>query len=481
MLRNGTVGSKEELQDINKRIVALGDKLGKKVVATCDVHFMDPEDEIYRRILMAGQGFSDADEQAPLYLRTTEEMLKEFDYLGREKAYEVVVTNTNIISDMCEEISPISPEKCPPVLENAEQDIQDICTSKAKELYGEELPQIVQDRLKRELDSIIKNGFSTLYIIAQKLVWKSNEDGYLVGSRGSVGSSFVANMLGITEVNSLPPHYRCPNCKYSDFTDYGIKNGVDLPDKDCPKCGAKLFKDGMDIPFETFLGFKGDKEPDIDLNFSGEYQSKIHKYAEVIFGQGKTFKAGTVGTIADKTAFGYVKNYFEERNIPVTNAEISRIVTGCTGVKRTTGQHPGGIIVVPHGREIYEFTPVQHPADDPNSDIITTHFDYHSIDKNLLKLDMLGHDDPTVIRMLQDLTGVDPQTIPLDDKKTMSLFTSTKALGVEPEQIHSKTGSFGIPEFGTKFVRGMLEDTRPTTFEELIRISRIITWYRCVA
>ena len=471
MIRNGTVSSKQELIDINKRIVELGDKLGKKVVATCDVHFMDPEDEIYRRILMAGQGFSDADEQAPLYLRTTEEMIKEFEYLGREKAYEVVVTNTNAISDMCEEISPISSEKCPPVLENAERDIQDICTNKAKELYGEELPEVVKARLKRELDSIIKNGFSTLYIIAQKLVWKSNEDGYLVGSRGSVGSSFVANMLGITEVNSLPPHYRCPKCKYSDFTDYGIKNGVDLPDKNCPECGAPLFKDGMDIPFETFLGFNGDKEPDIDLNFSGEYQSKIHKYAEVIFGEGKTFKAGTVGTIADKTAFGYVKNYYEERNIPVTSAEISRIVTGCTGVKRTTGQHPGGIIVVPYEREICEFTPVQHPADDPNSDIITTHFDYHSIDKNLLKLDMLGHDDPTVIRMLQDLTGVNPQTIPLDDKKTMSLFTSTRALGIDPEQIHSNTGSFGIPEFGTKFVRGMLEDTKPTTFEELIRIS----------
>ena len=481
MVKNGTVADVEELKNINRKIVELGDKLGKKVVATCDVHFMDPEDEIYRRILMAGQGFQDADEQAPLYLRTTEEMLKEFEYLGNEKAYEVVVTNTNLIADMCEEISPISPEKCPPVLENAEQEIQDICIGRAKELYGNELPEIVESRLKKELDSIIKNGFSTLYIIAQRLVKKSNEDGYLVGSRGSVGSSFVANMLGITEVNSLPPHYRCPNCKYSDFTDYGIKNGVDLPDKNCPKCGSKLFKDGMDIPFETFLGFNGDKEPDIDLNFSGEYQGKIHRYAEVIFGKGKTFKAGTVGTIAEKTAFGFVKNYYEDRNIPITNAEISRLVQGCTGIKRTTGQHPGGIIVVPHGREIYEFTPVQHPADDPNSDIITTHFDYHSIDKNLLKLDMLGHDDPTVIRMLQDLTGVDPKTIPLDDKKTMSLFTSTEALGLKQEQINSRTGSFGIPEFGTKFVRGMLEETNPTTFEELIRISRIITWRECMA
>ncbi len=471
MLRDGTVSSMKDLEDINKKIVDLGDELGKLTVATCDVHFMDPQDEIYRRILMAGQGFSDADHQAPLYLRTTEEMLNEFLYLGNERAYEVVVTNTNKISDMCEVVCPISKEKCPPVIEGAEQEIEETCTNRAKELYGDPLPEIVQARLKRELDSIIKNGFSTLYIIAQRLVKKSNEDGYLVGSRGSVGSSFVANMLSITEVNSLPPHYRCPKCKYSDFTDYGIPNGVDLPDKDCPKCGAKLCKDGMDIPFETFLGFNGDKEPDIDLNFSGEYQGKIHRYAEVIFGKGKTFKAGTVGTIADKTAFGYVKNYFEERNIPVTNAEISRLVQGCVGVKRTTGQHPGGIIVVPHGREIYEFCPVQHPADDPNSDIITTHFDYHSIDKNLLKLDMLGHDDPTVIRMLQDLTGIDPKTIPLDDKETMSLFTSTKALGVTQEQINSPVGNYGIPEYGTKFARGMLLDTKPTTFEELIRIS----------
>ena len=471
MLRDGTFESKQDLENVNKKIIDLGDKLGKLVVATCDVHFMDPQDEIYRRILMAGQGFSDCDNQAPLYLRTTEEMLKEFYYLSESKAREIVIENTNKIADMCEEISPISKDKCPPHIDGAEEEIKTICNQKAKELYGDPLPEIVSDRLKRELDSIIKNGFSTLYLSAQKLVKKSNDDGYLVGSRGSVGSSFVANMLSITEVNSLPPHYRCPNCKYSDFTDYGIGNGVDLPDKNCPKCGEKLFKDGMDIPFETFLGFKGDKEPDIDLNFSGEYQAKIHKYTEKLFGEGKTFKAGTVGTMAEKTAFGYVKKYYEERNKPVTNAEISRIVQGLLGVKRTTGQHPGGIIVVPHERDIYEFCPVQHPADDPNSDIITTHFDYHSIDKNLLKLDMLGHDDPTMIRMLQDLTGIDPKTIPLDDKKVMSLFTSTKALGIEPHQINSEVGSFGVPEFGTKFVRGMLMDTKPTTFEELIRIS----------
>ena len=471
LIRNGTMENRDGLMEINRKIVALGEKLGKPVVATCDVHFMDPEDEIYRRILMAGQKFDDADMQAPLYLRTTEEMLDEFAYLGREKAYEVVVTNTNKIADICEPISPISKEKCPPHIEGCEKTIEDIAMNRAKELYGDPLPEIVETRLKKELDSIIRNGFSVMYIIAQKLVWKSNEDGYLVGSRGSVGSSLAAYMTGITEVNALKPHYRCPKCKYSDFSDHGVKNGFDLPDANCPKCGTKLVKDGVDIPFETFLGFNGDKEPDIDLNFSGEYQTKAHKYAEVILGKGTTFKAGTIGTIAEKTAYGYVKNYFEERNIHTSSAEIERLAKGCTGVKRTTGQHPGGVIVVPQGREIYEFCPVQHPADDPNSDIITTHFDYHSIDKNLLKFDMLGHDDPTVIRMLQDITNVDPKSIPLDDKATMSIFSSTEALGVRPEQIDSKVGTFGVPEFGTRFVREMLVETLPKTFEELIRIS----------
>jgi len=471
LVRTEQVPDKDYLKEINRKIVTLGEKLNKPVVATGDVHFLDPEDEIYRRILEAGQGFKDADNQAPLYLKTTEEMLEEFSYLGATKAYEVVVTNTHRIADMCQPISPISEEKCPPHIEGCEQTIKDITYEKAHALYGEPLPEIVQQRLDRELDSIIKNGFSVMYIIAQKLVWKSNEDGYLVGSRGSVGSSVVAYMTGITEVNALQAHYRCPSCHYSDFSDYGVKIGFDLPDKVCSVCGEKLAKDGIDIPFETFLGFNGDKEPDIDLNFSGEYQAKAHKYTEVIFGKGTTFKAGTIGTIAEKTAFGYVKKYYEEKNRTVNKAETLRVSKGCTGIKRTSGQHPGGIIVVPKGREIFEFCPVQHPADDSNSEIITTHFDYHSIDSNLLKLDILGHDDPTVIRMLQDITGVDPLTIPMDDQETMSIFSSTEALEVTPEQINSKVGTFGIPEFGTKFVRGMLLDTKPKAFADLICIS----------
>lgn len=461
----------EDLININKKIIDIGDKLGKLTVGTCDVHFLNKEDEIYRRILQAGQGFDDADMQAPLYFRTTKEMLEEFPYLTPERAYEIVVTNTNKVADMCDRISPISDEKCPPHIDGCEEEIRNIAYEKAHSLYGDPLPQIVQERLDKELNSIISNGYSVMYIIAQRLVWDSNDHGYIVGSRGSVGSSLAAYMTGITEVNSLKAHYRCPNCKYSDFSDHGCQNGFDLPDKDCPKCGHKLDKDGMNIPFETFLGFNGDKEPDIDLNFSGEYQAEAHKYTEVIFGRGTTYKAGTIGTIADKTAYGFVKNYFAERNIQQREAEINRISVGCTGIKRTTGQHPGGIVVVPKGREIFEFCPVQHPADDPYSTIKTTHFDYHSIDKNLLKLDILGHDDPTVIRMLYDITGKDPTKVPLDDPETMSIFSSTKALGVTPEQINSEVGSYGIPEFGTKFVRGMLVDTKPTTFDELIRIS----------
>ena len=471
------IASNDDLIDINKRIVKLGEEFGKLVVATCDVHFLNPDDEIYRRIIMAGKGFKDADEQAPLYLRTTEEMLKEFEYLGSKKAEEVVITNTNKIADMCERISPVRPDKCPPVIENSDGMLREICYNKANRMYGDPLPPIVKERLDRELNSIISNGYAVMYIIAQKLVWKSNEDGYLVGSRGSVGSSFVATMSGITEVNPLHAHYLCTHCKYSDFDSpevqaFSGRGGCDMPDKLCPKCGRPLSKEGFDIPFETFLGFKGNKEPDIDLNFSGEYQSKAHKYTEVIFGEGQTFKAGTIGTLADKTAFGYIKNYYEERGVRKRNCEIDRIVQGCVGVRRTTGQHPGGIVVLPMGEEINTFTPVQHPANDMTVDITTTHFDYHSIDHNLLKLDILGHDDPTMIRMLQDLTGVDPTKIPLDDKAVMSLFQNTSALGIEPEDIDGcPLGALGIPEFGTDFAMGMLLDTKPKEFSDLIRIA----------
>ena len=471
------VESMEDLREINRKIVKLGEEFGKPVVATCDVHFLDPEDEVYRRIIMAGKGFGDADEQAPLYLRTTEEMLSEFAYLGSEKAEEIVITNPNKIADMCEKISPVRPDKCPPVIPDSDKTLREICYNRAHEIYGEDLPEVVVERLERELHSIISNGFAVMYIIAQKLVWKSNEDGYLVGSRGSVGSSFVATMAGITEVNPLRPHYYCPKCHYSDFDSdyvkpYAGRAGCDMPDRNCPVCGEKLKKDGFDIPFETFLGFKGNKEPDIDLNFSGDYQGNAHRYTEVIFGKGQTYRAGTIGTLADKTAFGYVKNYYEERGERKRTCEINRIVQGCVGVRRTTGQHPGGIIVLPLGEEIDSFTPVQHPANDMTTDIITTHFDYHSIDHNLLKLDILGHDDPTMIRMLEDLTGVDAQTIPLDNQEVMSLFRSTEALGITPEQLGGcPLGSLGIPEFGTDFVIQMLVDTKPQSFSDLVRIS----------
>ena len=479
MLRSDKIdiNSEEELKDINRKIVALGEQFNKPVVATCDVHFLDPEDEVYRRIIMTGKGFSDADDQAPLYLRTTEEMLKEFEYLGSAKAEEVVVTNTNKIADMIEKISPVRPDKCPPVIPDSDTTLRNICYDKAHEIYGKELPEVVVERLERELNSIITNGFAVMYIIAQKLVWKSNADGYLVGSRGSVGSSFVATMAGITEVNPLSPHYYCKECHYSDFESdevraYSGGAGCDMKDKKCPVCGEPLMKEGFDIPFETFLGFKGNKEPDIDLNFSGDYQSKAHKYTEVIFGDGQTFRAGTIGTLADKTAFGYVKNYYEERGSSKRKCEITRIVDGCVGVRRTTGQHPGGIIVLPHGQEIYSFTPVQRPANDMTTDTVTTHFDYHSIDHNLLKLDILGHDDPTMIRMLEDLTGLDAQTIPLDNQEVMSLFRSTDILGISPEDIDGcPLGALGIPEFGTDFVIQMLIDTKPQTFSDLIRIS----------
>lgn len=480
MLRDekSTVKTRDDLIEINKRIVDLGAQFGKLVCATCDVHFLDPQDEVYRRIIMAGQGFKDSDDQAPLYLRTTEEMLEEFAYLGPDKAYEVVVTNTRKISQMCEKIAPVRPDKCPPVIPDSDKTLTKICYDRAHEMYGDDLPQIVVDRLERELHSIITNGFAVMYIIAQKLVWKSNEDGYLVGSRGSVGSSFVATMSGITEVNPLSPHYHCPKCRYYDFDSEEVKSfsgmaGCDMPDKACPVCGTPLEKDGFDIPFETFLGFKGDKEPDIDLNFSGEYQSKAHDYTEVIFGKGQTFRAGTIGTLADKTAFGYVKKYYEERGTRKRNCEINRIVQGCVGVRRTTGQHPGGIIVLPLGEEIYSFTPVQHPANDMTTSTITTHFDYHSIDHNLLKLDILGHDDPTMIRMLQDLTGLDPvKDIPLDSPEVMSLFQSTEALGITPDDIGGcPLGALGVPEFGTDFAMQMLLDTKPKYFSDLVRIA----------
>ena len=472
MVRKQIVSDEEGLRDINRKVCQIGDRLGKTVVATCDVHFMNAEDSIYRRILMAGKGFEDADHQPPLYFRTTEEMLTEFSYLGAEKAYEVVVKNTRLISDMIESFKPIPDELYSPKIPGAEEQIRSMSYETAIALYGDPLPPLVAERLEYELNSIINNGFAVLYLIAHKLVKKSLDDGYLVGSRGSVGSSFVATMTSITEVNPLPPHWRCPACKGSEFiTNGSYGGGFDLPDKDCPNCGTSYIKDGHDIPFAVFMGFHGDKVPDIDLNFSGDYQPVAHKYTEELFGKDNVFRAGTISTIADKTAYGFVKNYFAERNIPIRNAYINKLLAGCTGVKRTTGQHPGGIMVVPRDMDVHYFTPIQYPADDKNSTTITTHFDYHSISSRLVKLDILGHDDPTVIRMLQDITGLSPHEIPFDDPETMSLFSSTDAIGLSPEELNSTVGTFGIPEFGTKFVRQMLEDTKPETFSELVRIS----------
>ena len=484
------VESEEDIRELNRQIVELGEKFRKPVVATCDVHFLDPDDEVYRRIIMAGKGFDDADEQAPLFLRTTEEMLEEFSYLGAAKAKEIVIDNPVRIAGMVEKISPVNPNKCPPVIENSDQELRDICYRRAHEMYGEKLPRQVSERLEKELNSIISNGYAVMYIIAQRLVWKSNADGYLVGSRGSVGSSFAATMAGITEVNPLSPHYYCRKCHYSDFDSEEVKSfsggcGYDMPDRNCPVCGEPLVKEGFDIPFETFLGFKGDKEPDIDLNFSGDYQAKAHKYTEVLFGEGHTFKAGTIGTLADKTAFGFVKNYYEDHGLRKRKCEIERIAGECTGIRRSTGQHPGGIVVLPHGHDINEFTPVQHPANDMECGIITTHFDYHSIDHNLLKLDILGHDDPTMIRTLEDYITSDAMEneyseehpfvatdIPLDDKGVIELFHGTEVLGIKPEDIDGcKLGCLGIPEFGTDFVIQMVEDTKPQTLSDLIRIS----------
>ncbi|WP_379967305.1 PolC-type DNA polymerase III [Ectobacillus sp. sgz5001026] len=464
-----------QLHTILSNLVTLGKKLNKPVVATGNVHYLNPEDAIYRKILVNSQGGANPLNRHKLpavHFRSTNEMLDEFSFLGEDLAKEVVVTNTHTVADMIGEVKPVKDELYTPRIEGAEEETRQMSYERARSIYGEELPEIVEARLEKELKSIIGHGFAVIYLIAHKLVKKSLDDGYLVGSRGSVGSSLVATMMEITEVNALPPHYVCPNCKNSEFFhDGSVGSGFDLPDKDCPKCGTTYKKDGHDIPFETFLGFKGDKVPDIDLNFSGEYQPRAHNYTKVLFGEDYVYRAGTIGTVADKTAFGYVKGYAADNNIQMRTAEVERLAMGCTGVKRTTGQHPGGIIVVPDYMDIFDFTPIQFPADDVDAEWRTTHFDFHSIHDNVLKLDILGHDDPTVIRMLQDLSGIDPKTIPTDDPEVMKIFSTTESIGVTPEQINCKTGTLGIPEFGTKFVRQMLEETKPTTFSELVQIS----------
>ena len=471
LLRNGDARSEEDLREFNRTIVRLGEELGKPVCATGDVHFQEPEDEIYRRILLASKKFADANEPLPIYFKTTDEMLKEFAYLGEKKAYEVVVSNTRLIADQAERFELLPSELFPPRLENSEQELNDLVWEKVRRLYGDNPPKLITDRLKVELGGIL-GKYDVVYMSAQKLVQRSLENGYLVGSRGSVGSSLAAYMAGITEVNSLPPHYRCPKCKGSEFvTDGSYGCGADMPDKLCPVCGVPYVKDGFDIPFETFLGYGGGKVPDIDLNFSGEYQARAHRHAIEMFGEKQVFRAGTIGTLADKTAFGFVLKYLEENGLEACNAEKKRLALGCVGVRRTTGQHPGGLVVVPDDKDIEDFCPVQRPADAENSDIITTHFEYHCMEANILKLDMLGHDDPTMVRMMQDLTGQDPQQIPLDDPDTMSIFTSSKILGYEHDEILGDTGAVAIPEFNTKFTRQMLMDTKPKDFNTLVRLS----------
>ena len=473
LVREGLVSDDEGLRDINRKILRIGDELGKKTVATCDAHFMNPEDKIYREILMTGKGFKDAQHQPDLYFRTTDEMLEEFSYLGEERAREVVITNPNAINDEIDYVRPIPKETLYfPRIAGSSEALKKMCYEKAHKIYGNPLPQIVEDRLTEEFTSILGHGFGVLYYIAHKLVKHSNDDGYLVGSRGSVGSSFVATMSDITEVNPLPPHYVCPECQYSEFFTHGeYGGGFDLPDKKCPHCGAELQKNGHNIPFAIFLGFDGDKVPDIDLNFSGEYHPKAHKYTEELFGKDNVFRAGTIGVVKDKTAYGYVMKWADAKGIKVNDAFVNSLVNGCMGVKNTTGQHPGGVMVIPRDMDVHHFTPVQYPANKKDTGIITTHFDYHSIEGRLVKLDILGHDDPTVIRMLEDMTGVDAKSIPFDDPATMSLFSSTKALGLTPEELGSPVGSLGIPEFGTPFVRQMLVDTKPKNFSELVRIS----------